>query len=169
MKRMRSLSRTAWLAAILAFAIANGAVLAHPLFPTEAPLAERQEQVQAQRPRRGTGRRGENLLEPLNLTESQRQQIASIREQYRGKANPLRDKMRAAQAEMRSLMAGSESETVIRAKHQEIVNLRQQLDQLRFEGMLETRAVLTPEQRSQFNQQLEQRQRRFRDRDDWMP
>jgi Spy/CpxP family protein refolding chaperone len=53
------------------------------------------------------------------------------------------------------MMSGTASEDSIRAKHTEIVQLRQQLENLGFESMLESRAVLTPDQRQQFAQLME--------------
>ena len=57
------------------------------------------------------------------------------------------------------MMQGNASENDLRNKHQEIVSLRQQMGNLRFESMLEMRKVLTPEQRQQFVQLMQERRR----------
>jgi Spy/CpxP family protein refolding chaperone len=59
------------------------------------------------------------------------------------------------------MMAGTASVSDIRTKQQEVVRLREELGNVRFESMLEMRAVLTPEQRDRIGQMLHQR------RDNW--
>jgi len=45
----------------------------------------------------------------------------------------------------------------LRQQHQEVQGLRNQLDNQRFETMLETRQVLTPEQRTKMAELMEKR------------
>lgn len=49
-------------------------------------------------------------------------------------------------------MAGTDSAELIRAKNQELVQLHQEIGTLRFESMLATRELLTPQQRQKFRQ-----------------
>jgi Spy/CpxP family protein refolding chaperone len=53
------------------------------------------------------------------------------------------------------LIAGSGSPEEIRAKHRQIESYQQQLADLKFESMLATRQVLTPEQRRIFVEQMQ--------------
>jgi Spy/CpxP family protein refolding chaperone len=59
-------------------------------------------------------------------------------------------------------MAGNASADEIRAKHRQVQELRQQMEEVSFESMLAMREVLTPEQRSQFARLIEQRRANFR-------
>jgi len=58
--------------------------------------------------------------------------------------------------EMRSLMASDASSEQLREQHQKIRDLHQQMGDQRFETMLQIREVLTPEQRQQMQQLMEQ-------------
>ncbi|MGK7926604.1 MAG: Spy/CpxP family protein refolding chaperone [Spirulina sp.] len=99
----------------------------------------------------GGGRRdrGMRMLEQLNLSAEQKQQIQAIREQAKANSQQLREQMQNAREQMRSLMAGNASESELRQQHQVIDNLRDQMSDRRFETMLQIREVLTPEQRAQ--------------------
>ncbi|OKH21192.1 hypothetical protein NIES593_16370 [Hydrococcus rivularis NIES-593] len=138
-------------------AIANPNLHSKPLASSswQLPIAQMSRQVPVKDENKG------RLLEQLNLTNDQKQQIASIRQKYRGQIEPLQDNAQAAQEELFNMMVGTESEKAIRTKRQEVVQLRQKLGDLRFESMMEMREVLTPEQRTQLLQMLQAR------RDDW--
>ena len=90
------------------------------------------------------------LFQQLNLTPQQKNQIKQIRRQYQGQIIRLKQNLQLAQQQLAVMMAGTDSVAVIRAKHQEIAQFRQQLGQLHFESMLATREVLTPDQRQTF-------------------
>ena len=61
---------------------------------------------------------------------------------------------------MRSLLASNASEEQLRKQHQNIQGLRQQLGNNRFETMLQVREILTPEQRTQMAELMEQKRGR---------
>ena len=61
---------------------------------------------------------------------------------------------------MRSLLANDASEEQLRQQHQNIQGLRQQLGNNRFETMLQVREILTPEQRTQMAELIEQKRGR---------
>lgn len=61
-------------------------------------------------------------------------------------------------------MASNATKDSIRAKHQQVGDLRQEMDKLRFESMLEIRDVLTTTQRQELEQMMQQRRARMRDR-----
>ncbi|MEG3438735.1 Spy/CpxP family protein refolding chaperone [Pannus brasiliensis CCIBt3594] len=115
------------------------------------------------RPRRVRGE--DNLLEQLNLSDSQKRQIAAIRQKYQGQMRQLREAMKSDRQEMETLMTGNASDNELRAKHQEIQQNQQRLGDLRFQSLLETRKVLTPAQRTQFAQLMQQRRSEFRERE----
>ncbi|WP_228014944.1 Spy/CpxP family protein refolding chaperone [Synechocystis salina] len=96
-------------------------------------------------------------MQSLNLTDSQKQQLEAIRQKYQGQMQSLSEQLRTSQNELRTLMAGNGSDSQIRAKHSQVANLRQQLGELRFNSMLESRQVLTPEQRQKFSELMQER------------
>jgi Spy/CpxP family protein refolding chaperone len=111
------------------------------------------------------GGRGERWLQQLNLSPQQQQQLSAIRQKYRGQMEPLRQQLRANQDELRRLMASDSANAAnIRAKHDQIAGLRQQLDQLRFESMLESREILSPEQRQQLAQLMNTRRAKWQNK-----
>lgn len=117
------------------------------------------------RRQRGEGR-GEGkgkFLAKLDLTNEQKQELSAIRQKYRGQIEPIQNNMQIIQQELFDMMAGVDSTDAIRAKYQEAAQLRQQLGNIRFQSMLEMREVLTPQQRTQLAQMMEQRRRNWRD------
>ncbi|MGF1588312.1 MAG: Spy/CpxP family protein refolding chaperone [Pleurocapsa sp.] len=107
---------------------------------------------------RGTGM--ERLMQQLNLTPEQSEQIKAIKEQSKAENQALMEQMQTSREEMRSLLAGDSSPEQLRDKHQAIQNLHQELGNNRFETILEIREVLTPEQRTQMADLIEQRRDR---------
>jgi Spy/CpxP family protein refolding chaperone len=102
------------------------------------------------------------LMEQLNLSSQQKQDLSTIRQKYQGQMKQLHEQLRTNQEALRTMMSGTASEDSIRAKHTEIVQLRQQLENLGFESMLESRAILTPDQRQQFAQLMEKQRGKMR-------
>ena len=107
---------------------------------------------------------GGRLMEQLNLNQGQKQQISAIRQKYQGQMQQLWEEMRSKRQKLEEMMAGTATEADIRRQHQQIAQLDQKMDNLRFESMLETRKVLTPEQRRQFAQLMQQQREQFRER-----
>lgn len=99
-----------------------------------------------------------NLFQQLNLSHQQKQKIKKIRQQYQAQIIQLRENLQVAQQQLAVMMAGTDSVAVIRAKHGEIAQFRQQLATLHFESMLATREILTPQQRQKFAEIIEARQ-----------
>ena len=102
------------------------------------------------RGKRGDRGKGMNrLLQQLDLTTEQSEQIEAIKEQSRTAGEPLREQMQTEKAEMRSLLSSDATPEQLTQQHQQLQDLRQQAGDRRFETMLQVREVLTPEQRSQ--------------------
>ncbi|WP_107667301.1 Spy/CpxP family protein refolding chaperone [Cyanothece sp. BG0011] len=125
--------------------------------PSSVLLSETQIVAQQQdiKPRRRE--RAEQFQQRLNLSDEQMQQLSAIRQKYRPQMQQLKQQMGTKGQEFSQMMQGNTSESDLRGKHQEIVSLREQMGNLRFESMLEMRQVLTTEQRQQFAQFLQQR------------
>ncbi|WP_019503988.1 Spy/CpxP family protein refolding chaperone [Pleurocapsa sp. PCC 7319] len=106
----------------------------------------------------GRGAGMKKLFQQLDLTSEQSQQIEAIQEQFKTDNETLRQQMQTQHQEMRSLMASDATSEQLRAQHQQVQDLHQQLGNNRFETMLQVREVLTPEQRTQMAELMEQHQ-----------
>jgi Spy/CpxP family protein refolding chaperone len=98
----------------------------------------------------------ERLFEQLDLTPEQSEQIDTIQQQSQADTESLRQELQQAHQQMRSLMAGNTNVDELRQQHQELQTLHQQLGDQRFETMLKVREVLTPDQRSQMSDLIQQ-------------
>ena len=94
-------------------------------------------------------------LQKLNLTSKQKEQIEQIHHQYKHQIQKKRKNLTVLQKQLSDLMVGTESAELIRAKNKQLVNLRQEIGELRFESMLATREILTPQQREKFKEIME--------------
>lgn len=115
----------------------------------------------AQRGGRGQGGPNGGLMQQLNLSEQQQQQIQAIRERYQPQLEQGREAMKQAHEQFRNLMTGNANESQVRAQHQQIQQLAQQMGSLRFESMMEIRNVLDESQRQQFAEMMDERRDRF--------
>lgn len=96
-------------------------------------------------------RKGQKILQKLDLSDDQRKQMKAIREKYREEMKSLRSKMKESRGKMKSLhTSGNESE--ILQHHKQAQETRNKLDDLRLQRMLETKKVLTPEQFSKMQE-----------------
>lgn len=150
---------------MLTLACGSSAALANPSFsnidnPSSVVLPEYAQAGES--PRREKKRKG--FLEQLNLSSQQQQQISTIRQKYRSDMEQVRTRLRTAQQELQQLMVGNATKDNIRAKHQQVGELNQELDTLHFESMLEIRDVLTTAQRQELDRMMQQRRARMRDR-----
>ncbi len=104
------------------------------------------------------------MLKQLNLSTDQLQKLKVIRDRDASSIRELGQQSRQANKELRDLMAGTASSDVIRAKHNQVLNLQQELQKQHFERMLAMREILTPQQRSQLSE-IMQKNRASRPRD----
>ncbi len=85
-----------------------------------------------------------------NLTPEQSAKLTELRQQHDKEIIPLRNELTAKHAELRNLwVQGNPDEAAIKAKQQEINELRNQLQDKMTEYRLEVGKILTPEQRAQ--------------------
>ncbi len=98
-------------------------------------------------------------MDQLNLSEQQKQKLQAIRSQYKDQLSQRKQAVRQATRQLRDLIAGNASVEEIRAQHQQVQGLRQQLENVSFESMLATREVMTLDQRQQYAQLMEQRRK----------
>lgn len=109
------------------------------------------------------GDRVERLITELELTDTQVEQIQTIRQEARDEMETLHTTLRAEHQALHTLMAGDATETELRTQHEQVQSLHQAVANQRFNTMLAVRAVLTPEQRSELAALMEQRRDRYRD------
>ncbi|MFB2975647.1 Spy/CpxP family protein refolding chaperone [Microseira sp. BLCC-F43] len=150
--------RLAFVVTVLSVTLDGASTLAVP--DPLLPLAIAQNEGRANRPDRGMPR----WIGQLNLTPDQMQRMQAIRQVYQNQISQRAQALRQAETELTGLIASNADSNQIRAKHNQVLSLRQQLAQVRFESMLEMREVLTPEQRRQLAQRMTQGRQNFRHR-----
>ncbi|MFS8119374.1 MAG: Spy/CpxP family protein refolding chaperone [Microcoleus sp.] len=113
--------------------------------------------AQNQRPNRPAGKKG-GLFEQLNLSAEQKQKMQAVRDRYKEQVSQRMQAIRQARQELETMMSSATANaSQMRDKNRQIMGLRQQLEEVQFESTLSMREVLTPEQRSQLSQLMQQR------------
>ena len=112
--------------------------------------------AQNQRPNRQGGKQG-GMFDQLNLSADQKQKMQAISDRYKDQISQRMQAVRQARQELATMMTGTANASQMREKHRQIIGLRQQLEEVQFESTLAMREVLTPEQRSQLTQLMQQR------------
>lgn len=110
-----------------------------------------------QRPDRAAARQGmeDRMARELNLTSDQVSRSQALRQQYQAQISPLEQQLRQAREELKTLLASSTAtDSQIRNKHQQIQQLHQLVETLRFDSRLAFRQLLTPEQRQLMAQRM---------------
>ncbi|MEL6495264.1 MAG: Spy/CpxP family protein refolding chaperone [Cyanobacteria bacterium J06623_7] len=97
-----------------------------------------------------------SLLQQLDLTGEQQQKIKQIHRQYRQQMLKKKQVIARLQQQLSDMMVGTESIELLRAKNQQLNLLRQEMGRLRFESMLATREILTPQQRQKFRELVQE-------------
>lgn len=95
------------------------------------------------------------MLKQLNLSTEQLQKLKAIRDLDITRIRDLSQQLSQANKELRDLLASTDGSDVIRAKHTQVMRLQQELQNQHFERMLAMREILTPQQRSQFNESMQ--------------
>ncbi len=103
------------------------------------------------------------VLKQLNLTPEQLQKLKAVRDRDQTQMRELGQKLRQVNKELQDLLAGTESNDVIRAKHTQVMDLKQELQNKHFERMLAMRDILTPQQRSQLREIRQKNRDRMRE------
>ena len=101
----------------------------------------------------------------LGLSPEQVKQLEDIRIQSGSQLDQVDRELSKADQELEVLMnSATATDSQIREKYGQVVTLRQKLSELTFESRLAMRAVLTPDQRLAFEQQLLRLQSSYRKR-----
>ncbi len=114
----------------------------------------------------GPGGNRPNRMERLNLdlTPEQTTRMQAVRNKYKEQMTQARNRLKQARTELRQLMASGAPENQTRAKFEQVRQWQEQLAELRFQSMSEINGILTPAQRQQLNNQMEQRQQQWGNR-----
>jgi len=127
----------------------------HPLEPETI--------AQNQRPNRPGGKEN-GMFDKLNLSAEQKQKMQGVRDRYKDQISQRMQAVRQGRQELQTMMSGTANTSQIREKHRQIMGFRQQLEEVQFESTLSMREVLTPEQRSQLAQLIQQRRETAKNR-----
>lgn len=106
----------------------------------------------------GMGRMGEpgerllRMADELGLSDAQRSRMQTIFAEAKSGNEPLWQEMQAAREQMHNLMGSGASEAELQAQHGRMQALRQQMSDRHFSMMMAVREVLTPEQRTKFQE-----------------
>lgn len=140
---------------ILLLALGGAVALADPpLSPSLAQNPEMPERRQRSQP---------GLMEELNLSQEQKQEMEAIHFRSKEQIDQLQQELHQAQQELKELMTSSALTEEIRAKHREAQDLQMRLGELRFESLLAMREVMSPQQRLRFAELMQSRRQRFQE------
>lgn len=115
-------------------------------------------------PRNRPGGKEGGMFEKLNLSADQKQKMQAVRDRYKDQIQGRLQAVRQARQELQAMMAGTDNSSQMREKNRQIMGLRQQLEEVKFESMLAMLEVLRPEQRSQLAQLMQQRRESAKNR-----
>lgn len=101
------------------------------------------------------------LMKELKLTAEQKEKIKAEREKRKSDMKATREKSKAAREKLREAFQQNASADQLRALKNEVQAAHMALANARFEGMLAIREVLTPEQRTKFNEWHQKHQERM--------
>lgn len=131
----------------LSFSLAGTDLFLDFIFLPPKASAQNVRSVEAPKPR--------DVMETVKLTESQVNQIELIQRQTNAQFSEDFKKLQQLQQEMNVLLVGANaSESQIREKYREVKTLMQKISDVEFESRLNTRAVLEPEQRLLYVQEM---------------
>ncbi|XZN89074.1 MAG: Spy/CpxP family protein refolding chaperone [Microcoleus sp.] len=119
--------------------------------------------AQNQRPNR-TGAKEGGMFEKLNLSADQKQKMQAVRDRYKDQISQRMQAVRQARQELQTMMSGTATASQIREKNNQISGLKKQLDDVRLESTLAMREILTPAQRTQLAELMNQRRETAKNR-----
>jgi len=103
-------------------------------------------------------RRLDRLVQDLELSAEQEQQVRQLAQERRTATRPVREQLRRVRNELTEIWRSAEpSREQILAKHVEMDRLRHQVREAQVDFRLGLHALLSPEQRSRFAEQMQRR------------
>ncbi|MEW6615907.1 MAG: Spy/CpxP family protein refolding chaperone [Thermodesulfobacteriota bacterium] len=95
------------------------------------------------------------VFEQLNLTPEQKQKLEENKNKYKEEANRLREEIHNKKELLREELAKPELDmNKITQIHNDLKTVLLKMEDLRLEGILEVRKILTPEQLNKFNKKM---------------
>lgn len=115
-----------------------------------------------------TGEKGkthfEKMYEDLNITAEQKTQLEANRASHRDAARKLREKTQAKREELKQELSKAEfNEAKIKAIHNELKTLLNEMEDSRLAGIVAVKKILTPEQFSKLQKKMEGFKARHKD------
>lgn len=101
--------------------------------------------------------REQEIFRSLNLSPAQVTRMRAIRQKYKTRMDRQSQSINQAHQKLKNLMVGNSSASQIRSQHNRVQSLKNQLDDLRLESLLEMRGLLTPSQRQKLAQMMERK------------
>ncbi len=151
------MKKQTFLGVLLAGAMSLSALAAPALAMPEGPRAH------VAHAKGGGGGQGamDRMFDRLNLSAEQREKIKTLRQQRHEQTKTQREQLMTKRKELHQLVrsASATREQAI-AKQREVNVLQNQLSEARMGTWFDMRAVLTPEQREQFEQLKPQKRKR---------
>ena len=97
------------------------------------------------------------IYEQLNLSQEQKKSLAANREKNHAQIKGLKAQARSLKGQLRETLGQSEiDERKIEQLKQQLNKIQSQITDLRLEGIMEVRNILTPEQYKHFHQETSQ-------------
>lgn len=100
----------------------------------------------------GKQQKRDSLFQQLNLTSEQEVKIRQLHQEYTQAIRRKENTLATVEQKLSDMLIGTESIESIKIQNQQLMTLRQDIETLRFECMLATREILTPQQRQKFQQ-----------------
>lgn len=97
------------------------------------------------------------LFDELDVTPEQKQEIQEIRDQHRVTLEQQQQQLADVQRELNQLIASEAPKEEIRQKHDQLLQMTEDLRQLNLDVMLQLRDILTPQQRARFAEIMQNR------------
>jgi Spy/CpxP family protein refolding chaperone len=115
--------------------------------PADRPDADRSDEGWSDHDAPRGPRGGGEAFERLDLTDAQREKLAEVRDKHRRAAVPIEGDLKLARMDLEKLMRSEKPDAnAVSRQVDKISNLRGQLMKNRLTGLIEAKAVLTPEQ-----------------------
>ena len=103
------------------------------------------------------GQKREEIHKKLGLTPEQESKLKANREEHHSEMEKLHEQIKAKKEELKqALDQPTVDEAKVRALHNEMKELKSQMEDGRFNGILEVRKILTPEQFEKFKKLKEE-------------
>ncbi len=92
----------------------------------------------------------DKIFKQLDLTEEQTKKLDELKTNQKDNMKQLRENKKSISTKFKEALASDASESELRDLHNQKMTLKKQIADARFEKMIAVRKILTPEQRTKF-------------------